>query len=67
MQGHVKLPWGECHSMHLGLPFLPLYKGVKQSVSAQRDFFHSVNQAHAWTFPPKVIMMSLEHHLVMSQ
>ena len=34
--------------------------------SPQSDCLHSDDQKHAQTFLPKVIMTSLEHHLVMS-
>ena len=68
--GHIKVPGSECHSMCLGLPFLPLKKGVEQSVhfgiSIQRNHSHSVDQTHVQTFLPKLIMTSLECHMVMS-
>ena len=48
----------------------PFIKGVKQSIdfgiSAQSDFFCSVNQVHAWTSLPKQTMTSSEHHMMMS-
>ena len=68
--GCIEVPGGECHSMQLGLAFLPSWKGVKQSVCfgifAQRDHSHSVDQVHAQTFLPKLIMTSLEHCMVTS-
>ena len=47
-----------------------LYKRGNQTIhfgiSVQSDYSHSIEQVHALSFLPKQIMMSLEHHVVIS-
>ena len=49
----------------------PFVKRSEQSfhfgITTQSDSSHSVDQAHAGAFLPKLIMMSSEHHVVTSQ
>ena len=54
--GMQRYPGGECHSMHLGWPFLLWQKGQAENVlwhSTQSDDLHLDAQVHAQTFPPK--------------
>ena len=72
MWGHIKIPGGECHSMCTwGHHFPPLISGLIRvfcsSISLRVTSYTQMTMMHAQTFPPKVIMMSSKHHLVMSQ
>ena len=62
---------GETVMLYASGHHFSLHKKGNQSIhfgiSAQGDYFHSVDEAHAQTFLPKQIMASSECHVVMSQ
>ena len=66
MWGHIKVP-GESVTVCTWDCHFPLHDEGVIRESAQSDYLCSGDQAHAQTFPPKMDMMSFEHHVMMYQ
>ena len=71
MQGTHQGTWGESVTVcswgcHFSFPKRTVKQNIWFGISAQSNFFCLVNQVHAWTFPPKQTVTSLEHCMVKS-